>query len=137
MEGSEIGDEAMPETMRSDDDELCGHVRLCSLLVGIIIGSGIFTSPGVVLLDAGSVGLGLTAWVAAAFMAMCSALVYAELGAALPQAGGNAEFFRVMLLLCFLELFFFFFPLPMWPISAMPQVGGNAEFLREDSYFDS
>jgi hypothetical protein len=112
VEGSEIGDEAMPETMRSDDDELCGHVRLCSLLVGIIIGSGIFTSPGVVLLDAGSVGLGLTAWVAAAFMAMCSALVYAELGAALPQAGGNAEFFRVMLLLCFLKLFFFFLPPP-------------------------
>ena len=141
----------MPEMMRSDDDELCGHVRLCSLLVGIIIGSGIFTSPGVVLLDAGSVGLGLTAWVAAAFMAMCSALVYAELGAALPQAGGNAEFFRVMLLLCFLKLFFFFLPpqcgqsvpcpkqvempnswgntltmipglLPLWLISSMSQV---------------
>lgn len=66
-----------------------------SVLVGIIIGSGIFTSPGVVLQDAGSVGLGLMAWVAAAFMALCSALVYAELGAAIPQAGGNAEYFRI------------------------------------------
>ena len=68
---------------------------LCSLLVGIIVGSGIFTSPGVVLQDAGSVGLGLTAWVAASLMALCSALVYCELGAAIPQAGGNAEYYRV------------------------------------------
>ncbi|KAG0563253.1 hypothetical protein KC19_8G016100 [Ceratodon purpureus] len=66
-----------------------------SMLVGIIVGSGVFTSPGVVLQDAGSVGLGLTAWIAASFMALCSALVYAELGAAIPQAGGNAEYFRI------------------------------------------
>jgi len=65
------------------------------VVVGIIVGSGIFASPGVVLQDAGSVGLGLFAWVAASFMALCSGLVYAELGAAIPQAGGNAEYFRV------------------------------------------
>lgn len=66
----------------------------CSVLVGIIIGSGIFASPGVVLLKAGSVGLGITAWLVAAFIALCSALVSAELGAAIPQAGGNAEFLK-------------------------------------------
>ena len=71
---------------------------VCSLFVGTIVGSGIFTSPGVVLQDAGSVGLGLTAWVAASVVALCSSLVYAELGAAIPKAGGNAEFLRV----CFL-----------------------------------
>jgi len=60
-----------------------------------MVGSGIFASPGVVLQDAGSVGLGLLAWVVASFMALCSALVCAELGAAIPQAGGNAEYFRV------------------------------------------
>jgi len=96
----ELEDGAHMEKVQFSNPELGLRRRLSlldgiSLLVGIIIGSGIFTSPGVVLLDAGSVGLGLTAWVAAAFMAMCSALVYAELGAALPQAGGNAEFFRV------------------------------------------
>jgi hypothetical protein len=73
-----------------------------SLLAGTIVGSGIFTSPGVVLLDAGSVGLGLMAWVAASFLALCSSLVYAELGAAIPKAGGNAEFLRVCVLFTWL-----------------------------------
>lgn len=40
-----------------------GVLQLCSVLVGIMVGSGIFASPGVVLEDAGSVGLGLAAWV--------------------------------------------------------------------------
>jgi amino acid transporter len=65
------------------------------VLLGIIIGSGIFASPGVVLQHTGSVGLGCTAWLAAAFMALCSALVHAELGAAMPQAGGNAYYLKV------------------------------------------
>jgi amino acid permease len=66
-----------------------------SVLLGIIIGSGIFASPGVVLQHTGSVGLGCIAWLAAAFMALCSALVHAELGAAMPQAGGNAYYLKV------------------------------------------
>lgn len=49
-------------------------------------GSGVFTSPGVVMRDAGSVWAGLAAWLIAAVMAALSALCYAELSTAVPTA---------------------------------------------------
>lgn len=69
---------------------------VCSVLVGIIMGSGIFTSPGVVLSDSGSVGLGMLAWVAAAIVAVLFALIYAELGSSIPVAGGDIHYYKVL-----------------------------------------
>ncbi|BBN13170.1 hypothetical protein MPTK1_6g01410 [Marchantia polymorpha subsp. ruderalis] len=66
-----------------------------SINVGIIVGSGIFTSPGVVLLAAGSVGAGLLSWVVAGLLALLSSLTFAELGASIPLAGGSGAFFKV------------------------------------------
>eukprot|EP00753_Platysulcus_tardus_P017701 PLAT6466.2.p1 GENE.PLAT6466.2~~PLAT6466.2.p1 ORF type:complete len:519 (+),score=185.03 PLAT6466.2:45-1601(+) len=64
-----------------------------ALLVGIIIGSGIFASPGVVVKHAGSVGLAVIAWMAAALLALLGSFVYAELGAALPSSGAELTYF--------------------------------------------
>jgi hypothetical protein len=50
------------------------------------LGSGVFTSPGVVLREAGSASAGLACWVAAAGIAALSALCYAELSTSLPNA---------------------------------------------------
>ncbi|KAL3680869.1 hypothetical protein R1sor_023825 [Riccia sorocarpa] len=66
-----------------------------SITVGIVIGSGIFTSPGAVLAYAGSVGEGLLSWVAAGIMALFSALLFAELGASIPVASGSGAYFKV------------------------------------------
>ncbi|KAG6541955.1 hypothetical protein Mapa_016680 [Marchantia paleacea] len=66
-----------------------------SISVGIIVGSGIFTSPGVVLLNAGSVGAGLLSWIAAGMLALLSSLTFAELGASIPLAGGSGAFYKV------------------------------------------
>eukprot|EP01047_Picozoa_sp_COSAG01_P015906 COSAG01_NODE_802_length_13465_cov_24.092242_8_plen_475_part_00 len=63
-----------------------------AIVVGVIVGSGIFASPGVVLSDCGSVGLGLLAWLIAGVLAAASALVYCELGAMMPSAGGDFEY---------------------------------------------
>jgi amino acid transporter len=62
--------------------------------VGNMVGSGIFSSPGVVLVYAGSVGLGMLAWVLGAALAAGSALCYAELSAAMPSAGGDYAYLR-------------------------------------------
>jgi len=64
------------------------------LVVGNMIGVGIFTTPGRVANQLPTSGLVLLGWVLGAFLAMAGALSYAELGAAYPRAGGNYVFLR-------------------------------------------
>src|SRR5258708_27660646 len=63
-------------------------------VVGNMIGVGIFVTPGSVAARLPSSGLIFTVWVLGAFLAICGALSYAELGAAYPFAGGNYVFLR-------------------------------------------
>ena len=59
-----------------------------SLVVGVIIGSGIFSSPSQVNANAGSPGASLIAWIVAGVLAWTGAASYAELGGAIPLNGG-------------------------------------------------
>ncbi len=60
-----------------------------SLVVGIIIGTGIFLKSATVAQSVGTPVLVLAAWTAAGLVAMLGALCFAELGALLPHAGGE------------------------------------------------
>ena len=59
-----------------------------SLVVGLIIGSGIFSSPAQVNINAGSYGASLVVWTVAGVLAWTGAASYAELGGAIPLNGG-------------------------------------------------
>lgn len=59
-----------------------------SLIIGLIIGSGIFSSPAQVNLNAGSYGASLIVWTVAGVLAWTGAASYAELGGAIPLNGG-------------------------------------------------
>lgn len=60
-----------------------------SLIVGLIIGSGIFSSPSQVNANAGSPGASLIVWAVAGLLAWTGAASYAELGGAIPLNGGS------------------------------------------------
>ena len=60
-----------------------------SLVVGLIIGSGIFSSPAQVNINAGSYGASLVVWTIAGILAWTGAASYAELGGAIPLNGGS------------------------------------------------
>lgn len=59
-----------------------------AIVVGAIIGSGIFLKPGIVLGNAGSPFLGLMAWLVGGIVTLASALTIAEIGSAIPRTGG-------------------------------------------------
>ena len=59
-----------------------------SLVIGLIIGSGIFSSPASVNSNVGSPGAALVVWAIAGLLAWTGAASYAELGGAIPLNGG-------------------------------------------------
>jgi APA family basic amino acid/polyamine antiporter len=63
-----------------------------SVVVANMIGTGVFTSLGFQLLDIQSGFVLLMLWVVGGLIAVCGALSYAELGAALPRSGGEFNF---------------------------------------------
>src|SRR5262245_61431878 len=65
-----------------------------AIVVGIIIGSGIFRTPGIVAAQLGRPWLTFVAWVLGGALALCGALVFAELATRLPQAGGKYVYAR-------------------------------------------
>src|SRR6266704_810463 len=60
-----------------------------SLVVGAVIGTGVFLQATVMAQTGGSPTLVLWAWGLAGLLSMAGALTYAELGALLPHAGGE------------------------------------------------
>ncbi len=66
----------------------------CLLVIGSIIGSGIFLTPSNIARTVHRVDWLLLVWVAGGILSFCGALTYAELGAALPRAGGIYVYLR-------------------------------------------
>src|ERR1035438_3671868 len=73
----------------------CLGLFSCTMLVvGNMIGVGIFTTPGRIAVLLPTSGLVMLAWLLGAGLTISGALSYAELGAAYPEAGGNYVFLR-------------------------------------------
>jgi APA family basic amino acid/polyamine antiporter len=71
-----------------------GVSQASAVVVGTIIGSGIFLVPAEMMQDVGSAKLVYLAWVVGGLLSFFGALTYAELGAMKPQAGGEYVYVR-------------------------------------------
>ena len=71
-----------------------GLAAAVSVVVGSVIGTGIFLKTRVMMCNVETPGLVLTAWVAAGLLSLAGALTYAELAAMMPRAGGEYVFMR-------------------------------------------
>lgn len=87
----------MQETKEKASEQLIRQLGLFDstmVMVGIVIGSGIFLTTGIMAKYIPSAGLLLLAWVVGGLLTLAGALTYAELGAALPEAGGQYVYLR-------------------------------------------
>ena len=71
-----------------------GISHTTAVVVGTIIGSGIFLVPAEMMQAVGSVKLVYLAWVVGGVLSFFGAMVYAELGAMKPEAGGEYVYLR-------------------------------------------
>jgi len=65
-----------------------------SIVVGIIIGSGIFLVPREMMAAVGSSGMVYAVWIAGGLLSLFGAMTYAEIAAARPKYGGEYAFLR-------------------------------------------
>lgn len=64
------------------------------MLIGIVLGSGIFMTTGIMASSLPSPSLIMLAWAVGGLLTLAGASVFAELGAALPEAGGGYVYLR-------------------------------------------
>lgn len=71
-----------------------GIVAAIAIVVGTVIGSGIFLVPKTMILKVGSPDMLFLVWIVGGLLSLFGALTYAELAAAMPEAGGEYVFLR-------------------------------------------
>ena len=73
-----------------------GYWSATSIIIGSIIGSGIFMKPASMAAQLGSPVWLILVWIIAGVFTLFGALIYAELGAMMPETGGLYVYFRKM-----------------------------------------
>lgn len=68
------------------------HTTVIAIVIANMIGTGVFTSLGFQLFELKSGFVLLMLWAIGGIVAVCGAMTYAELGAALPRSGGEYNF---------------------------------------------
>jgi APA family basic amino acid/polyamine antiporter len=79
---------------RPDLPRVLGVSHATAIVVGTIIGSGVFLVPHEMMRATGSAGTVYLAWIVGGLLSLFGAMTYAELSALLPYAGGEYVYIR-------------------------------------------
>jgi basic amino acid/polyamine antiporter, APA family len=71
---------------------LLSRIGAIAIIVGIVIGAGIFKTPSMVAGITGDIGWMMAIWVVGSIISLAGALCYAELATMYPHAGGDYHF---------------------------------------------
>ena len=71
-----------------------GSWAAAAIVVGTMIGTGIFLKPSEMAAEGKSISIVFAAWIAGGLLSLFGALSYAELGASIPEAGGEYAYLR-------------------------------------------
>jgi APA family basic amino acid/polyamine antiporter len=88
-----LGVESKTES-KFDLSRKLGMLDATAIVVGIVIGSGIFVLPNLIAKNLPSREAILTAWIVSGVLSFFGALAYAELGAMMPATGGQYVYLR-------------------------------------------
>src|SRR5881398_2952412 len=83
-----------PSASAADLPRVLGASQATAIVVGTIIGSGIFLVPREMMQEVGSSSLVYLAWIVGGLLSLFGAMTYAELGAMKPEAGGEYVYIR-------------------------------------------
>ena len=90
---NEAGPQVQPVRVRGPSAVL-GLREAMTLIIGIVIGAGIFKAPSMVAGMAGGTAWMFGAWLLGGLISLIGALCYAELATAYPNAGGDYHFLK-------------------------------------------
>lgn len=76
------------ENTKENQKNMIGLQEAISLVVGVVIGSGVFFKASTVLKSSGSPIVAILAWSFAGFITICSGLAVAEVGSTISKPGG-------------------------------------------------
>jgi APA family basic amino acid/polyamine antiporter len=69
-----------------------GLVTTSAFVIANMVGTGVFTSLGFQLVGTSNIIAVMLLWILGGILALCGALVYSELGAAMPRSGGEYHY---------------------------------------------
>ena len=84
-----------PHTLAANElPRKLGMLDATVMIIGIVIGSGIFVLPNLIARDLPSAPAILSVWIVSGILSFFGALAYAELGAMMPATGGHYVYLR-------------------------------------------
>ncbi|KAM0271128.1 hypothetical protein ACHAQH_009195 [Verticillium albo-atrum] len=121
-----------PPAERSTFTRNLGAVEAFGIVVSIVIGSGVFTSPGAIDTNVPSPGAALVIWLLGGVLAWTGATTLAELGTAIPGEGGIQPYLQYI----FGDIFGFFAAWT-WIVAVMPATLAILSIVFVESVYSS